>query len=191
MATTITSTITTKSGAGAPEMMVMVVHSCYQRHARTTAQLQDMRLRDGNHHRHHHHRQSGTPAPEWRWWRWWRSPRAARADRPLAIGAGRPRTLRREHDPARRGWCLDHGREPAQVTAALAELEAEGMNALAEAPPQELVARINAEHRECFASYTAALEHAINCGNLLYDVRKRLPGGTWGDWLRAIVLAAG
>lgn len=61
------------------------------------------------------------------------------------------------------------------MSAALALVE--------DAPPAELVERINEQHRLAVGSVTTMLEHAINCGNLLREVQIRLHHGEWGKWL--------
>jgi hypothetical protein len=49
----------------------------------------------------------------------------------------------------------------------------------------DLVARINAEHRAFVGSMRKGIEHAINAGELLAAAKKQCPHGTWLDWLAA------
>ena len=46
-----------------------------------------------------------------------------------------------------------------------------------------LADKINAEHRACQAAANTALEHAMNAGDLLLEVRAECPHGTWQDWV--------
>src|SRR5215217_3820103 len=48
-----------------------------------------------------------------------------------------------------------------------------------------LAAEINAEHRACEAAATTALEHAIRCGELLLEAKRRKPHGGWMAWVAA------
>lgn len=47
----------------------------------------------------------------------------------------------------------------------------------------ELIDQINAEHAACQASYGTALEHAIACGNLLYEAHMQIAHGGWRPWV--------
>jgi DUF3102 family protein len=44
--------------------------------------------------------------------------------------------------------------------------------------------RINEEHRRCEEAVGSALEHAINAGEGLVQMKDNLSHGTWGRWLR-------
>jgi hypothetical protein len=46
-----------------------------------------------------------------------------------------------------------------------------------------MVERINAEHHACEAAVNAALEHAMNAGDLLLEAKDKAPHGTWQGWL--------
>lgn len=47
------------------------------------------------------------------------------------------------------------------------------------------VERINAEHRACEVAAHSAVEHAINAGELLTEVKAELGHGEFGTWLEA------
>lgn len=49
-------------------------------------------------------------------------------------------------------------------------------------PPLQVVSQINAEHAEVQRNVHAALDHAIRCGGLLYEVRRQFTGN-WKGWL--------
>ncbi len=46
-----------------------------------------------------------------------------------------------------------------------------------------LAKRINEEHKRCEGAVNAALEHAMNAGDLLLEVKDTSPHGTWQGWL--------
>jgi Protein of unknown function (DUF3102) len=46
-----------------------------------------------------------------------------------------------------------------------------------------LAKRINEEHRRCEGAVSAALEHAMNAGDLLSEAKAGLPHGAFGAWL--------
>jgi len=46
-----------------------------------------------------------------------------------------------------------------------------------------LAKRINEEHRRCEGAVNAALEHAMNAGDLLLEAKGSAPHGTWQGWL--------
>jgi hypothetical protein len=46
-----------------------------------------------------------------------------------------------------------------------------------------LAKRINEEHRRCEGAVNAALEHAMNAGDLLLEAKDKAPHGTWQGWL--------
>jgi Protein of unknown function (DUF3102) len=46
-----------------------------------------------------------------------------------------------------------------------------------------LAKRINEEHRRCEGAVDAALEHAMNAGDLLIEAKGNAPHGTWQGWL--------
>jgi hypothetical protein len=46
-----------------------------------------------------------------------------------------------------------------------------------------LAKRINEEHRRCEGAVNAALEHAMNAGDLLLEAKGKAPHGTWQGWL--------
>jgi len=48
-----------------------------------------------------------------------------------------------------------------------------------------LADRINSEHRACVEAAGAALEHAMEAGRLLQEVKDSLPQGEFGPWLKA------
>jgi Protein of unknown function (DUF3102) len=47
----------------------------------------------------------------------------------------------------------------------------------------DLAKRINEEHRRCEGAVNAALEHAMNAGDLLLEAKGSAPHGTWQGWL--------
>lgn len=47
----------------------------------------------------------------------------------------------------------------------------------------EIIDRINSEHAACVGSFKQSLEHAINCGNLLREIRLRTAHGEWRTWI--------
>jgi Protein of unknown function (DUF3102) len=46
-----------------------------------------------------------------------------------------------------------------------------------------LAKRINDEHERCEGAVYAALEHAMNAGDLLLEAKDKTPHGTWQGWL--------
>jgi hypothetical protein len=46
-----------------------------------------------------------------------------------------------------------------------------------------LAKRINEEHHRCEGAVNAALEHAMNAGDLLLEAKGSAPHGTWQGWL--------
>src|SRR5215218_808704 len=46
-----------------------------------------------------------------------------------------------------------------------------------------LAKRINEEHRRCEGAVNAALEHAMNAGDLLLEAKASAPHGSWQGWL--------
>ena len=46
-----------------------------------------------------------------------------------------------------------------------------------------LAKRINEEHKRCEGAVNAALEHAMNAGDLLLEAKDTSPHGTWQGWL--------
>lgn len=52
-----------------------------------------------------------------------------------------------------------------------------------EATLPELVARANEEHALVEGAVTSALQHAINCGEALNEIRSHFRRGGWEDWL--------
>jgi hypothetical protein len=46
-----------------------------------------------------------------------------------------------------------------------------------------LAKRINEEHERCEGAVNAALEHAMNAGDLLLEAKDKAPHGTWQGWL--------
>ena len=55
---------------------------------------------------------------------------------------------------------------------------------LGETELYSLAQRINAEHRACATAVNAALEHALNAGDLLLKARDCCPRGTWEAWTK-------
>lgn len=47
----------------------------------------------------------------------------------------------------------------------------------------EIISRIEEEHQACASSFAKSLEHAINCGNLLREVRLQAAHGEWRKWI--------